>query len=238
MNIDHQPRTPLRPFGSPLVKEHTISVFKSPMGPELVISVPSTPIRQLFFNEDPKSPQLMSPVKDYSEKENYSFCTTFPFKMFFGSSNAPTEKKENKKLERLQKELNQTHHNVQLLKENTEKEISNLIQNNYNLKLQMKEEENKFKEEIEKIQKENETLRKENEEFKRMIQEREEEELKRIKEVQVEEQVETEQDEIKQEQVETKTLQFKSKLKRVMESCSNLEVSSFVLLISIVILMF
>jgi hypothetical protein len=249
MSRDHQPLTPIRQFGSPLVKEHTISVFKSPVGPELVISVPSTPIRQLFFNEDPNSPQLMSPLKDFSEKENYSFCTTFPFKMFFGSNTTVQEKKETKKLERLQKELNQTHHNVQMLKEKTEKEISNLIQSNYTLKLSIKEEEIKSRVEIEKIQKENEELRRENEELRR-----ENEEFKRIKENERElelkrnEEREKEQErklmdqvekEVKEQVVEKEVNKPTSNtIKRVLKSCSNLEVSSFVLLISIVILLF
>jgi len=268
MTTARQPLTPLKQISSPLVKEHAITINRTPLGPEITINLPTTPLSRILFNQPNdsnnnsiQSPVLMSPLKNRNilldeDKENSFFsCAAIPFKYFLN----PNQKSDTNttKLQKLQKELNQTHLQIQNLKEKTENEISNLIQSNLNYKLNLKllqEETLKLEEKNQIILKENLELKKENE---ILIQKIEKEKRKKLEEEKVN--VEEKQKEVKEVKIEEESTNITSipvlkkemnefeKIKEEKEatkidittsSSSIVELSTFVILIGIVVMLF
>ena len=272
MTTARQPLTPLKQISSPLVKEHAITINRTPLGPEITINLPTTPLSRILFNQPNdsnnnsiQSPVLMSPLKNRNilldeDKENSFFsCATIPFKYFLN----PNQKSDTNttKLQKLQKELNQTHLQIQNLKEKTENEISNLIQSNLNYKLNLKllqEETLKLEEKNQIILKENLELKKENE---ILIQKIEKEKRKKLEEEKVN--VEEKQKEVKEFKIEESTnitsipvlkkeMNEFEKIKEEKEAIKNdittspsnttsssiVELSTFVILIGIVVMLF
>eukprot|EP01080_Neovahlkampfia_damariscottae_P011494 gene11494-4658_t len=226
-----QPLTPLKQVKSPLVKEHSITINKTPYAPEIQINLPSTPIAQVLF---PDSPILMSPLKNKNsieEKENSFFsCATIPFKYFLNP--VSTGEQHSKKLMKLQKELNQTHQQIQNLKENAEREISNLIQSNLTLKSTIKDMENeniKMKEFNENRMIENMKLKKENEELMNKLN-IEKEIVNDLKRKKIDD----------NSSMTCKVLNNQSKKEKRKDEVNNsfIELSTFVILIGMVIMLF